>query len=159
MGYKTELEEASACIKKGHILFFCSGELGEDLHDLHHMEDLYVYTAGLHELGHPEIVFLLGPSGMDQSIPANAVSGIVFDAMTRLNKTELITMATQAISCVSVGGETRARFYKRVYFNRQDSDDKHRYLTIKEKHLKKLHELYKSDQFDYVLFEPMLWVN
>lgn len=158
MGATDEIKEAKLHISNGKVLLFSSLDDSNKL-PLDALEDAYVYTAGLHALGVPEIVILLGPKERDQAIPKEATLGLVVDALTRFNKQQLMAMSTKNVDFVSIGVENRIRYYKKVIFDRRDSDDRHRYLSIKEKHLKKLNKILKTDSFEYVLYEPMTWAN
>ncbi len=154
-----EIKKAEKYIKAGHVVIFSSlDEVNREV-DLIHVDDAYVYTAGLYALGKPEVVIMLGPRKLDQPIDAENSLGLITDALLRFNKAQLESMTTREVNFVSIGIENRIRYYQKVSFNIRDSDDRHRYFTIKEKYLGKLSKILKTDNFDYVLYQPSNWAN
>ncbi len=116
-------------------------------------EDTILHTAGLHYLGEPEIVFLLGPRDGERH-PQETTGNLLNDVVRTVRGEQIEQILKGENILLSIGDEYRRRHYKRRFFQSAQHE-----LSFKETYLVDLAHILETPQFNIIVYEPGFWVS
>ena len=151
--YPDKIEAVKASVKQHGFVFNIANCLEDGITYSEKQEDTILHTAGLHHMGAPEIIFLLGPRKGErhsQETSANLLNDIVYT----VHGEEIDMILRQRTTALSIGTSYRRRHYKLRFFHSLAQE-----IHFKETYLVDLAHILESPDFGIMVFEPGRWVS